>query len=89
MSRRYVCKRRSCARPRQKWEHLCSSCWSRVPADLRALIVRAGKANHFDARDAYRRAAIDVLDGKRAWSDPHARAIAAITGDRDMAEAAE
>ena len=80
-----VCRRRACGLPRQRWQHLCSECWSRLPPALAREIVAERKARHFAAVDQLYARAIAILDGKAP--DPRTTAIAAITGDREDAAA--
>ncbi|QIG79957.1 hypothetical protein [Stakelama tenebrarum] len=68
MKRQCICRRRKCARHRQRWEYFCSDCWSRIPPRLRALITRASKEKRITARDQLRAHAEQHLDGTRPWS---------------------
>lgn len=43
-ARRYVCKRRGCTRPRERWQSVCSGCWHEAPANLREAYRRAKAA---------------------------------------------
>ncbi|WP_109808393.1 hypothetical protein [Sphingosinithalassobacter portus] len=68
MTRPCICRRRKCARPRQKWEYFCADCWGRIPPRLRALITIATKAKRIVARDQLRHDAEAHLNGTHDWN---------------------
>lgn len=83
--RRHPCD--ACGAERKSWQRLCSSCWARLPGDIRTGVVEAWKSGHKAVWRGWRTKARAAIAGaappaRSAPADAY-HMIAARLGERD------